>query len=293
MLRSTSGPGRVVLVLFALLLSVFLVLPKQSRSLLQHLGQPLAQIVTFPLRALAALDRNLREAWGGYVALRLVYEENRRLRGEIELLRGQNGELREIATASERLAALLEFREATESETIAAQVIGRDATSWYRALVLNKGERDGIRPEMGVMTRAGVVGRVVKANSSTAVVLLITDPNNAVTGLIQRTRDEGIIEGTARGLARMKYIPLLSAVRVGDAVVTSGLTGGFPKGLVIGSVRSIEKVEGDLFQSAEIVPEVDVSKLEEVLVISTPRPLEERTADAGSLVPRQPKQSER
>ncbi|MGH7167511.1 MAG: rod shape-determining protein MreC [Nitrospiraceae bacterium] len=293
MLRSTSGPRRVVLVLFALLLSVFLVLPKQSRSLLQYLGQPLAQIVAFPLRALAALDRNLREGWSGYVALRHVYDENARLRREIEFLRGQNSELREVATAGQRLAALLEFKEGTGSETIAAQVIGRDATSWYRALVLNKGERDGIRPEMGVMTQAGVVGRVVKANTSTAVVLLITDPNNAVTGLIQRTRDEGIVEGTVRGLARMKYIPLLSAVRVGDTVVTSGLTGGFPKGLVIGSVRNIERVEGDLFRSADITPEVDVSKLEEVLVISTPRPFDERATDAGSLLPKQPEKRQR
>jgi rod shape-determining protein MreC len=125
------------------------------------------------------------------------------------------------------------------------------------------------------------------------VVLLITDPNNAVTGLIQRTRDEGIVEGTVRGLARMKYIPLLSAVRVGDTVVTSGLTGGFPKGLVIGSVRSLEKGEGDLFQSADITPEVDVSKLEEVLVISTPRPFDERATDAGSLLPKQPEKRER
>lgn len=292
MLRSTSGPRRVVLVLSALLLSVLLVLPKQSRSLLEHLGQPLAQIVALPLGALSTVDRSFREAWAGYVALHHVYDENRQLRREIEFLRGRNGELLEIATASERLAALLEFREDTQSETIAAQVVGRDATSWYRALVLNKGERDGIRPEMGVMTRAGVVGRVVKANSSTAVVLLITDPNNAVTGLIQRTRDEGIVEGTAQGLARMKYIPLLSAVRVGDAVVTSGLTGGFPKGLVIGSVRSIDKVAGDLFQSAEITPEVDVSKLEEVLVISTPRPVEDRAADAGSRLPKQPQRRE-
>ena len=282
-----------MLVLSALLLSIFLVLPKQSRSLLQHLGQPFAQIVAFPLGALSALDRSVREVWSGYIALRHVREENRRLRQEIELLRGQNGELREIATATQRLGALLEFKEGAASETIAAQVVGRDTTSWYRALVLNKGGRDGIRPEMGVMTQVGVVGRVVKVNSSTSVVLLVTDPNNAVTGLIQRTRDEGIVEGTAQGLARMKYIPLLSAVRIGDTVVTSGLTGGFPKGLVIGSVRSIDKGEGDLFQSAEITPEVDVSKLEEVLVISAPRPLEEPAAAAGSLVPKQPQRRER
>jgi rod shape-determining protein MreC len=78
------------------------------------------------------------------------------------------------------------------------------------------------------------------------------------------------VEGTAEGGARLKYIPLLSTVRAGDRVVTSGLTGGFPRGLMIGVVTSIEKEEGALFQSAEILPEVDVSKLEEVLVITAP-----------------------
>src|SRR2546422_8022288 len=111
MLRSTSGPRRVVLVLFALLVSVFLVLPKQTRILLQHLGQPLAQIVAFPLGALAALDRSLREAWGGYVALRHVYDEIHRPRPPVEFLRGQNRKLREVATAAQPLAPLLEFKE--------------------------------------------------------------------------------------------------------------------------------------------------------------------------------------
>lgn len=105
--------------------------------------------------------------------------------------------------------------------------------------------------------------------------LLIIDPNNAVTSLIQRTRDEGIIEGTFEGKARMKYIPLLSTVRVGDPVVTSGLTGGFPKGVPVGTITSIQKDEGGLFQSAEVRPEVDFTKLEEVLVVTAPRGTEE------------------
>jgi rod shape-determining protein MreC len=125
---------------------------------------------------------------------------------------------------------------------------------------------------MGVMVPDGVVGRVVKATSFSSMVLLITDPNNAVTGLIQRTRDEGIVEGTVQGRARMKYIPLLSTMQVGDKVVTSGLTGGFPKGVPIGTITRIEKAESDLFQSAELLPDVDLRKLEEVLVITDPVP---------------------
>jgi len=287
MFLSTSGTRRVTLVLLALLLSALLVFPTQSQGLLQYIGVPLAPIVTLPIETLAALDRNLRDVWEGYVALHGVREENQRLRREVELLRDQNSRLREGVSASQRLTALLEFKERTASQTVAAQVIGRDATNWYRAVMVNKGEGDGVRVEMGVITPAGVVGRVVKTNASASMVLLVTDPNNAITGLIQRTRDEGIVEGTARGLARLKYIPLLSTVRSGDRVITSGLTGGFPRGLPIGVITSIDKTEGDLFQSAEIVPDTDLTRLEEVLIITAPRGEAESDADALSAQPPQ------
>lgn len=269
MFRTTSGTRRVTLALFGLLLAIVFVLPHQSRNLLQLVGGPLAQVAALPVNALAALNRKVGGLWDGYVALRRVEEENRRLRQEVQALKGQIGELREAAAAGARLAALLEFKTFVQPETVAAQVVGRDSTNWFRGLVLDKGERDGVRTEMGVITRGGAVGRVVKTTPATSVVLLITDPNNAVTGLVQRTRDEGIVEGTPARRARMKYLPLLSAVREGDLVVTSGLGGVFPKGLPIGTVTRIEKAEGELFQSAELVPSVDVSRLEEVLVVTS------------------------
>jgi rod shape-determining protein MreC len=175
--------------------------------------------------------------------------------------------MRERAASSDRLADLLAFKETVPFQTVAAQVIGRDASNWYRGLVLNKGEQDGIAAEMGVVTPAGVVGRVVKTTASTAMVLLATDPHNAIAGLVQRTRDEGIVEGAPLGRLRMKYLPLLSPIQVGDRVVTSGLTGGFPKGAAIGTITRVDKSEGELFQSAEILPDVDFSRLEEVLVL--------------------------
>jgi rod shape-determining protein MreC len=278
MFRSTSGTRRVLLALCALLLSLVFVLPKQSRTLLQAIGKPLADIVALPLDVLSSADRNAGEIWGRYVALRQVHEENWQLRREIEFLRGQAADLREMAAANQRLGELLRFQANAPAQTVAARVIGRDATNWYHGVVLDKGERDGIQAEMGVMTLTGAVGRVVKTRASSSVVLLITDPNNAVTSLIQRTRDEGIIEGTFGGTVRMKYIPLLSTVRVGDPVVTSGLTGGFPKGVPVGTITNIQKDEGELFQTADVQPEVDFTKLEEVLVVTVPRRVEEPPA---------------
>jgi rod shape-determining protein MreC len=274
MLRALSGTTRLVLLLLILLLSVIFLLPKQTRAVLQSFGQPVSAVIFFPVELLTALEQRVIGVWEEYAALRHVREENRQLRRDLGLLQKQNADLRESAIAAQRLAGLLEFKEQFIAQTVAARVIGRDSTNWYGGVVLNKGDRDGIRPEMGVMTPAGVVGRVVKTGPYSSMVLLVTDPHNAITGIIQRSRDEGIVEGTSQGRARIKYLPLLASVRVGDTVVTSGLTGGFPRGIVIGAVLSIQKEEGELFQSAEITPEADLSKLEEVLVITVPRSLD-------------------
>ncbi|HZN44670.1 MAG TPA: rod shape-determining protein MreC [Nitrospiraceae bacterium] len=269
-LRSTYGTKRLAVVLFALLLAALFLLPSQSQGVLQFLGGPLGQVLSVPLEAFSSLDRGMTEIWDGYVALRGIREENRQLRKELEFVQGQNNQLREAAVATQRLEAILDFKQKSIPDMVAAQVIGRDATNWYRGIILNKGEQDGVHAEMGVVTPAGVVGRVVKATSSSSVVLLMTDPNNAIAALVQGTRDEGIVEGTRNGRARMKYIPLLSTVHPGDRVITSGLTGLFPRGLAIGVMTHIEKEEGDLFRSAELEPEVDMTKLDEVLVIRSP-----------------------
>ena len=269
-LRSTYGTKRLAVVLFALLLAALFLLPSQSQGVLQFLGGPLGQVLSVPLEAFSSLDRGMTEIWDGYVALRGIREENRQLRKDLEFVQGQNNQLREAAVATQRLEAILDFKQKSIPDMVAAQVIGRDATNWYRGIILNKGEQDGVHAEMGVVTPAGVVGRVVKATSSSSVVLLMTDPNNAIAALVQGTRDEGIVEGTRNGRARMKYIPLLSTVHPGDRVITSGLTGSFPRGLAIGVMTHIEKEEGDLFRSAELEPEVDMTKLDEVLVIRSP-----------------------
>ncbi|MEJ2229866.1 MAG: rod shape-determining protein MreC, partial [Nitrospirales bacterium] len=160
-------------------------------------------------------------------------------------------------------------QETAPMTTLPARIIGRNVSNWYRAIIINKGDRDGIKPEMGVITHAGVVGRVIRVNPTTAIVLLLSDPNVAITGMVQNTRDEGIIQGTPQGTIHMKYLPPLSPVQPGDPVVTSGLTGDFPRGLQIGRVQQVTKADTDLFQLGEIDPIVDFSKLEGVLVITS------------------------
>ena len=265
--RLSYNARRVALALAVILVLGFLLLPGQLQTVFQAVGSPFGWIISWPLQAVAGIHDRIANVWGQYVALQGVEEDNRQLRREMDLLQEQNAQLRESASATERLAALLEFKKQALPTLVAAQVIGRDTGNWYKTIILNKGTSDGLQSDQGVITPAGVVGRIVKTTSSTAVVLLLTDPNNAIAGLIQRTRDEGIIEGTTHGMARLKYIPLLSTARPGDRVVTSGLVGGFPRGLAIGTITRIDKEDEALFQSAEISPEVDPNRVEEVLVI--------------------------
>ncbi len=265
------GAKRAFVLLLAVLAAALLILPEASDGPLQTIGRGLVTMASHPLRALDTLNQGIDSIWSRYIALRYVGEENLNLRREIASLQEEASRLRERAAASDRLRELLNLKDELPYSTLAARVIARDPTNWYRSIVINKGQDDGITVDMGVMTPTGAVGRVVKVQRQLAVVLLLIDRNNAVTGLVQRTRDEGIVEGTEKGLAWIKYLPLLSNVRVGDIVITSGMAGGFPRGLPIGRITRIERREAELFLSAEIQPETDFGRLEEVLVITTPR----------------------
>jgi len=270
-LQSIAGGKRAVFLLLALLIAALLLLPESRQEPLLALGRHMAAAVSIPLRAIDTVNQGVEGLWTRYIALQGTRAENQALRQELARLQQETVRLRETAAASTRLRDLLELKTRLPYATIAAQVVGRDPSNWYRSIVINKGMRDGLAIDMGVLTPAGVLGRVVKVYDDFAIVLLLIDPNNAVTGLVQRTRDEGIVEGTERGLARIKYLPLLSTVKVGDQVVTSGLAGGFPRGLPIGVITKIERREAELFLSAEIVPDTDFAKIEEVLVVTSPR----------------------
>jgi rod shape-determining protein MreC len=265
----SAGVRRILVIIFMLFLALLLFLPRQSQEWLSHLGSPVARILEVPLHSVAWMQDWISDVWNHYIALQNVWEENEHLRQEIQRLQGEKNFLREQTIIATQFQQLWAYQETAPMRTIPARIIGRNVSNWYRAIIINKGDQDGIHAEMGVITDAGVVGRVVRVNPTTAIVLLLSDPNVAITGMIQRTRDEGIIQGTPQGAIHMKYLPPLSPVQPGDPVVTSGLTGDFPRGLQIGHIQQATKADTDLFQLGEIDPIVDFSKLEGVLVITS------------------------
>ena len=197
-------------------------------------------------------------------------DENARLRTALRRATDDLGRLTELELENTRLRGLLDFRETLHGDLLTARVIGRDATGLARTIVIGRGERDGVTKGAAVLAPAGIVGQVFLASPHAARVLLITDHNSGVDGLVQRTRARGIVQGTIDAGCGLKYVKRTEDMQVGDLVITSGLDGIFPKGLPIGQVTAVDKRGQGLFQYAEITPCVDVDQLEEVLVTRGP-----------------------
>jgi rod shape-determining protein MreC len=224
-----------------------------------------------------------------YIFLVHLQKENVVLKQRIAELQKENHQMQETALANERLHKLLQFREKISPSVIATEVIGQDPSSWFKSVTLNKGEKDGVRKGMAVISPEGVIGQILKTAPHYSTVLLITDYNSAIDSIIQRTRAKAIVEGKGENRCQLKYLLRTEEVMVGDVVVTSGLGGNFPKGLMMGEVRKVDKKGHGVFQYAELVPSVDLTKLEEVLVITgSALPLQEEKEKKGKKVPVNP-----
>jgi len=242
-----------------------------SSSGLKQPWNPVEQLIveiTTPFQRLIRQAINATsDFWTNYLYLVDVRSENEWLKREIDSLRRENSQNRELLATHDRLRRLLQFKEVVQRPVIAAQVIGLDPTGWFQSIMIDKGKNAGIRLDMPVVNALGVVGRVVSVSSNYAKVLLIIDQNSAVDCLTQRSRDRGMVKGTSGEVCKMDYMAKTSDAVGGDLVITSGLGGIFPKGLPVGRVSSVKEGDDKLFKDIDVVPSVDFSKLEEVLVI--------------------------
>jgi rod shape-determining protein MreC len=226
--------------------------------------------ITRPLQQVAtATTRSLRGVWDNYVYLVNVQQENQRLREEIKWLRQENHRYLEAYLQYQRLQRLLNFREQTPLDVIAAEVIGRNANSWTEIIYINRGTRDKVAKGLPVVTHEGLVGQVIHAAPTLSQVMLLTDFRSGVDAVVQRTRVSGVVAGRGRNVAELKFLPVGADLQAGDRLVSSGMGGVFPKGLIIGEVKDIHR-NGRPTQQVEIQPSVDFSHLEEVLVLVKP-----------------------
>ncbi len=257
----------VLLLLFALVLMSLRT--KQRKGV--ELFDALLMEISFPFQKVATLViKTVQGTFQHYVFLVNLERENRMLKQKIAQLQEENHGMNEIKLANERLRQLLQFREKNSPSMIGAEVIGRDPSFWFKSVMIDKGEGDGVKKGMAVISPMGVIGQILKIAPHYATVLLITDYNSAVDCVVERSRAKAIVEGKGENRCQLKYLLRAEEVAVGDVVVTSGLGGNFPKGLMVGEVKKVDKKGHGVFQYAELVPSVDMTQLEEVFVIMEP-----------------------
>jgi len=222
---------------------------------------------------------NIRDTWSHYFALQNTTRDNEQLRRENDALKLQVNQLQSKAAESDRLAALLNFRQAQRNvPMLAARVIGTGADTGSQTVDLDRGERDGVRRNMGVITPDGVVGKVIESYRDTAQVQLLTDKYSGVGGMLAESRIQSPVGGTGEPLLSMKYIPTDETVNVGEHVVTSGMDRIFPRDLPVGIVTEIKT--GRPFQQVRVRPAANLQRLEEVIVLLTLHPLEKKEPPA-------------
>jgi rod shape-determining protein MreC len=223
------------------------------------LTEPLQQGVNWTCNGFNAL-------WANYLWLVDARQQNIAVMKANRELRASLVAVKEVKLENQRLKKLLDFVEADPRIVLPALVVAEDASSWARTIVIDKGTDHGVRVGLPVVVAEGVVGRIIKATNNSSRVLLLTDASSSIGGLVQRTRTRGVARGNGLNLS-LEFALHDDPVEKDDLVVTSGMGGVFPKGLIVGRVASIERNDFELFQQIILTPVVDFTRLEEVLVL--------------------------
>ncbi len=197
------------------------------------------------------------------------------LEAENVQLRAENVQLREDAADLRLLSALLDYeRTKPDNRYAAANVIGRDSSPFLGYIMIDLGSDAGLARDMPVVTQQGLVGTIVQITCCASVVRLVTDADSAVNARLQTSRDEGIALGSFSGGLELQYLSQQAVVAPGDVVLTSGLGGTYPEGLILGTVSAVQRQDYEVLQKAILAPAVDFSRLEIVLIITDFQPVD-------------------
>lgn len=253
-------------VFFVTLLNLPESMSRSVKSAVREAVAPLQSGVTRVWRGVRESVSNIR-GLGGLV------RENQRMSAEMARLTNQLNEFKALEKENAALRQLIGFHQRAPRDLIAAEVIARDPDGWWQSLRLNTGSDAGVAPDMAVVSPDGLVGKTVETSRNTSDVLLVSDPSCRISAQVLRTGSFGVVSGggsTWKGqvICRMDFINKNAPIKPGDEVVTSGLGGIFPKGLLIGYVDSVEEDRSGLYQHAEILSRADLGSLQYVFVVN-------------------------
>ena len=242
------------LLFFVLLSLLILILPQSVKLTLSDL------IFDVTFSPFYAAGNSLKRLNG-------VYEKNKIINQKLLELTLENFKLREEQKENERLRNLLEFKSESEYKIIPAEVIAREPNQAQHSVLIDMGEKEGIRQNMPVINMYGLVGKISQVFQHRSVVQLLLHPNCRVAAVDQRSRAFGIVKSDKGIKLKLEDVSPAGDIQLGDAVVSSGLGGIFPPGLKIGQVEEVEEMTLNLLKSASIKPEVNFNSLEELFIL--------------------------
>lgn len=283
---SVSSGRKVAIVSFCLLCCSLLLTAYSARhpSVARAGSMVVSEIVSPVQSSVDFVSDGIRSTWQGYFALVGVSQERDELLRRIEALEAAQSALEEHRRENERLRALLELTSINALHGVVASVVGDEPSGWGKGIVVNKGSSHGVQIGMAVVHPRGVVGQVVSVSPHYSQVLLITDHASGVDAIIQESRVRGVVEGIGAGFCELKFVSKESPVRSGELLVTSGMDGVYPKGLIVGSVSKVAVETGTLLQNIEVKVAVDFSKLEDVLIVTGDASHRKKSEEASALM---------
>lgn len=222
------------------------------------------------MSGVAGVFNGIRKTWNNYIVLIDVKKENVELKDQVAMLQMKLKLLQDIEIRYQNILNVLNLPLPHKNLSyVTAIVSARDMNSIFKSIIVNKGELDGIKKGNGVLSTAGVVGRVVKLTPHAAEILLLTDADSYIEGIDEKSRIRGIVNGA--GSDKLKFLYILSGdpINAGDTLITGGKDGVFPEGIMIGTVTEVKgNPQGWLFKDITIKPSVDINRLNYVMVIT-------------------------
>lgn len=264
-----QGRYRTPLLIALVLVLVFSVLSLSlRRSPAVKKVQGFIVSVTAPgLEGMEYVVRRIKNLWLGYFYLVGVEQQNHVLTRQLEEFKQREVRFQEAQEALTRLEGLLDLKRQVALPVIGARVIAYDPSLWSRSAIIDQGKAQGVKEGLPVLAPQGIAGRIVEVYPQYSKLMLIVDRKSGADAMVQRTRVRGVLKGKGGNRCSLEYVPKNADVQVGDLVLASGLVGLYPKGLVFGKVTSANKKNPGVFQEIEVTPNVDLSTLEEVLVV--------------------------
>jgi rod shape-determining protein MreC len=268
-----------VLVLVAILLAQTIGLAVQVRRPVEP-GAPDGSSVTllryWAVSAVTPFERffhgfgyNLRHVWSNYIDLRHTRQQNHDLQDQIARLRLEQAALSEDAIQGHRLQTLLDFQQHYVAATVAAQVIGTSGSDLSRVLYIDKGAKDGLKPDQAVITPDGIIGKLRDVFPHTSQVLLINDQTSGAGVVLATTRLRAILRGSTTGQVVINNLTPDSRIKPGEQVLTSGGDQIYPRGLPVGTIESVAPdPDHQPYTLIQLRPAANLNQLEEVLVIT-------------------------